>query len=1659
MDLLPWDRSAPAPAASAPRHAPKLLPQPQPHLPHPRAHLPATPVLPPPPRPPAPPPPLPAAIPPMPPTPTLAQWAVRAPAPPAKDPTGVPADLLAAQRRVARRARDRAWAKVDHALHELTCSERRYARLTLPAFLAAWSVGSPAAGGDAETNADGNGPDNSNPVAATPAPPTIPAEDAVLLVRSLPDLARQHALLARAMPAPTASPLRALSLSVPLPPSTRSSASFRNGSSLVDNSTLDGDDDDTAQWGLSPAAAIWACLAVARAFPAPPEAPPPPPHLPPAARSGASISAGATAPASHAVSAPALVAAYTEYCAPHGDAVAAWRRAPRAVHEAAKESLVLATVRAMSLRGGTARADGAGTDTESDLTTSVVSASRPRPSAPVDPMHRPIPHPPPASAASPSCMSAPRSVLDDDEPPALAAAWQRECQRLGCDRAGLGPDPHQRWTVPDLLMQPVQRLTRYGLLLQQLEDTLAAAAATLDPADMPHAVPVEVAMAAVARAKDTMRAVARAVDVQRREFERRAAARRFWTRVQVPPRPVLRGTLPTDLVVVRAGGLVARGSGSSAGDASVHTTTTTTQQQREGTPPLRRRRSSVEVGIAKLRASFESAANEFRLLPDLDIGTSLRESLEAQMFPAGDGALDTAAAAAAAPTPTTVTVSTPTTATAPAPSQPAEPQIVRRRSRFMLRRSSSLTLLPKASSLSAAGSSSGGPSVPPSPRERPTTWASPASTVRSSPSEHATVPPVPHCHAPPGESEGWSSLIATMRAKSELAVTAWWDDLHHGQRRIDAVAALMACIANDPSVGVPLEPLQLPSEVEPHLHLVLSSGMYLRLHVVALPPASSSSSSSSSGDHVPRPRTLSQPQSMARRTLAAQKSAPVITFQATATGMHPSGAIFNSMMSLDSAVTAALAPANVAAPGDPDPLAYLGLFLFSDGTLVTAEPGPPDPDSHGQRRYCLRHVWQLKSGATWEVSELVAPSHDSSSSHKHFGLRLRSSNAVVDLFARSLQTRTRWLAALYRVLRGALPTLWTDDYSTPRVSDDLAPLWLSQPLGWLPADADATVTPTFVQVPLEDPLTVCTSAPMTPPVSPTAPTVPHQARSAIAWSETDSPVSALSPAVTDSADWSQVAPVPPVPRRDRNDSVYWSRPGSADTPAAGTHGVMTMVSMSSLATGSAVSSSVRAPAGIAELVSESSASISLHRNGTGSTNRTASSGGTTPSAGSSGTAPPASAPGPIIGPGGDDPDYVVEDTLACFSVRPISQVSASASTSTVTSKRRVWTAAHDLTRRATQAVQQKRKARKDKAGKHDEVNGEETNVDTAFADLFTYIPTHRLTVLDMQAELEQPEPVGPAWTRQSVASEPVSRAAEPMPPPPPEPAHPPSEPPPSPTLSDLVLSVPICDEPSTARLAAPLPPLPPAAGGSLRLHVSDSTATMRASLASEASSNSTTRSSKVVVAPATSAAPLRRVPERTTSISIHSTPRRSLVSADRVPPGTSPPLPPRRGSGIGSPRVPPATSSPEVLAHRPSLVIRRKRSSIIVVVPAIIPAADPEGTPTAWPTRRPSVRAASPSQPRASESTASIVAPSSSKPGGLFTRVLRKWFGGGTPSAASGPSARPRSGSWSLRTSVGSKRGSIEERAHAVGNPPPLSKLGRKMSLMSSNESSSLAST
>ncbi|KAJ3347460.1 hypothetical protein GGF32_006862, partial [Allomyces javanicus] len=68
-------------------------------------------------------------MPPMPPTPTLAQWAVRAPAPPAKDPTGVPADLLAVQRRAARRARDRAWAKVDHALHELTCSERRYARL------------------------------------------------------------------------------------------------------------------------------------------------------------------------------------------------------------------------------------------------------------------------------------------------------------------------------------------------------------------------------------------------------------------------------------------------------------------------------------------------------------------------------------------------------------------------------------------------------------------------------------------------------------------------------------------------------------------------------------------------------------------------------------------------------------------------------------------------------------------------------------------------------------------------------------------------------------------------------------------------------------------------------------------------------------------------------------------------------------------------------------------------------------------------------------------------------------------------------------------------------------------------------------------------------------------------------------------------------------------------------------------------------------------------------------------------------------------------------------------------------------------------------------------------------------------------------------------
>ncbi|KNE59158.1 hypothetical protein AMAG_18114 [Allomyces macrogynus ATCC 38327] len=141
--------------------------------------------------------------------------------------------------------------------------------------------------------------------------------------------------------------------------------------------------------------------------------------------------------------------------------------------------------------------------------------------------------------------------------------------------------------------------------------------------------------------------------------------------------------------------------------------------------------------------------------------------------------------------------------------------------------------------------------------------------------------------------------------------------------------------------------------------------------------------------------------------------------------------------------------------------------------------------------------------------------------------------------------------------------------------------------------------------------------------------------------------------------------------------------------------------------------------------------------------------------------------------------------------------------------------------------------------------------------------------------------------------------------------------------------------------------------------------------------------------------------------------------------------------------MPSASSSPEVLARTPSLVVRRKRSSIVVVVPAITPATDPGGAPTAWPMRRPSVRASSPAQPRLSESAASVAAPSSSKTGGLFTRVLRKWFGGGSPLAASGPSARPRSGSWSLRTSVGSKRGSIEERAHAAGNPPPLSKLGR----------------
>ncbi|KAJ3351208.1 hypothetical protein GGF32_004428, partial [Allomyces javanicus] len=781
------------------------------------------------------------------------------------------------------------WGRVDHALHELVCSELAYARLvhglaeTLPSFLLQHLDAQDQCHGDGSSNGN-DGPFASLPAASiarhsagsgagTQLEDLTPAR-AVLLVRSLPDLALLHDPLARHLRAATT-----------LPP------------------------------GPGPNDLAAAAIAVAQTL--------------------------------LALDARKWVACYAEYCAPHAEAVRVWRHLAQVTRNRARNELVLPVVHHVQ-RPWALLAHHVDSGAEIGTSLGRVAAADERGVLIVDEDAATLSAPPmwPTASGAPFPITAAATTN-------ICTAFHDECVAHSCDRvAERTRRAEARWDVADLLVQPVQRITRYGLLLDQLAATLAAVQATD-------------ALAAVERACAAMRAIAHAVDEARHDYERRMRARTFWFRV------------------VPEGGESASLSPSSSWHTSSHVTSATSTLSRR---------------------SSRGRANE----PVASNATVLESS--SSTLGASDGGSD------------------------PVPASPTIATITRSKSTAKrIRRAISMSFSLRSSSTS---SSSSGSSPPGTLRRRlrqakleSESSRSDASTAPRSGTPTQLPQPSPLGPRTPslldlGADSAPSTpllpsdpIVAIMRERSDRSVMQWWANLGREPR-------------SGPQVR--FAPLLGADDDGEDLHLVLAAGLFVRNSSPAYLAAAASlrRRDSHSGGRARR-----HPSPWRRSLIAMQDGFPF---------SEPDPAL---------AVTAQ--------PSAPQP-AYLGVFLFSDGTLTAVEPARRDRSARRRRSirdswslgraagaamsaamaadanvkdpFSMRHSWRL--GPNWELSEVrradAADVQQDSRCVHQYTLRLRGPEGiVVDLGAPNKKVHVQWLVSLFTLIHNRAPTPRDDVPTAP----------------------------------------------------------------------------------------------------------------------------------------------------------------------------------------------------------------------------------------------------------------------------------------------------------------------------------------------------------------------------------------------------------------------------------------------------------------------------------------------------------------------------------------------------------------------------------------------------------------------------------------------------
>ncbi|KAJ3365507.1 hypothetical protein GGF31_008532 [Allomyces arbusculus] len=860
------------------------------------------------------------------------------------------------------------WGRVDHALHELVCSELAYARLvhglaeTLPSFLLQHLDAqdqNAACHGDGNSNGNDHRPFTSLPAASIarhPGTGTQPEDltpaRAVLLVRSLPDLALLHDPLARQLRAAT-------TLADPGP-------------------------DDLAA----------AAIAIAQTL--------------------------------LALDVRKWVACYAEYCAPHAEAVRAWRHLPQVTRNCARNELVSPVVHhvqrpwVLLAHRVDVGASGAGTnvvrfaaaDESGVLILDEDAATLSAP--PLWPTASGAPFPITAAAATTVC-----------------TAFHDECVAHSCDRvAERTRRAEARWDVADLLVQPVQRITRYALLLDELAATLAAVHATD-------------ALAAVERACAAMRAIAHAVDEARHDYERRMRARTFWFRV------------------VPEGGESASSSPSSSWHTSSHVPSATSTLSRRSS------RGRAEEPVSSNVTALESSTST--------LGAS-------------DGGSD------------------------PVPASPTIATIVRSKSTAKrIRRAISMSFSLRSSSTSSSSSGSS----PPGTLRRRLRQAQLES--ESSRSDASTAPrsgtPTQQPHPSPlgprtpslldlGADSAPSThllpsdpIVAIMRERSDRSVMQWWANLGREPRTGPQVRFAPSLGADDDGED---------------FHLVLAAGLFVHNSSPAYLAAAASLRryDSHSGG---RARRHPSPW---RRSLIAMQD----------------GLQFSES---DQASPATAQP-SAAQP------AYLGVFLFSDGTLTAVEPARRDRSARRRRSirdswslgraagaamsaamaadasakdpFSMRHSWTL--GPNWELSEVrradVGDAPQDSRRVHQYTLRLRGPEGiVVDLGVPNKKVHVQWLVALYTLIHNRAPTP-RDDVPTAPIESLFHPVAGAVSPPWSPTlvfdtlavpsspflARNSAVLPLFCEIPIElafsdlasnaSPGTSPCSSPAPPSTGPTA---------------------------------------------------------------------------------------------------------------------------------------------------------------------------------------------------------------------------------------------------------------------------------------------------------------------------------------------------------------------------------------------------------------------------------------------------------------------------------------------------------------------------------------------------------------------------------------------